>query len=133
MRLELQTGSPEPIYAQIVRQVRAAVALGRLKPDERLPSVRALARELLVNPNTVQKAYGALERDGLGLVRRGRGTFVAASPPQRASRGEAKARFESLVDSMLVEAVYARLGEDGLQARIRARAGRYRLAEGGGR
>ena len=124
MRLELQTGSPEPIYAQIVRQVRAAVALGRLKADERLPSVRALARELLVNPNPVQKAYGALERDGLVTKMKGRGTFVAAGPPAAASRKEAKARFDSLVDSMLVEAVHSGLGEDEVLARVRARAGR---------
>ncbi|MBW3552147.1 MAG: GntR family transcriptional regulator [Gemmatimonadetes bacterium] len=58
-------------------EIKRAVVLGTVKPDDPLPSVRHLASELRVNPNTVQQAYRELERDGLVYVRRGQGTFVA--------------------------------------------------------
>jgi GntR family transcriptional regulator len=66
-----------PIYLQIADAVRAAVAAGVYRPGEVLPSLRAMAIELHVNPNTVQRAYDALEREGLIYSQRGRGLFVA--------------------------------------------------------
>jgi GntR family transcriptional regulator len=66
-----------PIYLQIMEEVRRAIALGLVEADEPLPSVRQLATDLRINPNTVQQAYRELERDGLVYARRGRGTFVA--------------------------------------------------------
>jgi len=65
-----------PIYLQIMDEVRRAVVVGTLGPDSPLPSVRQLAADLRVNPNTVQQAYRELEREGLIYVRRGQGTFV---------------------------------------------------------
>jgi len=66
-----------PIYVQIMDEVRRGLAVGTLAPDEPLPSVRQLAADLRVNPNTVQQAWRELEREGLIYVRRGQGTFVA--------------------------------------------------------
>ncbi len=66
-----------PIYVQIMDEVRRGLAVGTLAPDEPLPSVRQLAAELRINPNTVQQAWRELEREGLIYVRRGQGTFVA--------------------------------------------------------
>jgi GntR family transcriptional regulator len=66
-----------PIYLQIADAVRAAVAAGVYRPGEVLPSLRAMAVEIHVNPNTVQRAYDALEREGLVYSQRGRGLFVA--------------------------------------------------------
>jgi GntR family transcriptional regulator len=66
-----------PLYLQIVDEVRRAIVLDVLKVDEPLPSVRELAAELRINPNTVQQAYRQLEREGAVYVRRGQGTFVA--------------------------------------------------------
>lgn len=66
-----------PIYVQIMDEVRRGRVLGVLAPGDPLPSVRQLAAELGVNPNTVQQAYRELEREGLVHVRRGQGTFVA--------------------------------------------------------
>lgn len=66
-----------PLYLQIVDEVRRAIVLGILKTDESLPSVRELAAELRINPNTVQQAYRELEHEGAVYVRRGHGTFVA--------------------------------------------------------
>jgi GntR family transcriptional regulator len=79
MLISVDPGDPRPIYVQIVDEVRRAMVVGTLAPDAPLPSVRQLAVELRVNPNTVSQAYRELEREGLAYVRRGQGTFVAAS------------------------------------------------------
>ncbi|MFC1629263.1 GntR family transcriptional regulator [Gemmatimonadota bacterium] len=68
-----------PIYKQIMDEVRRAVVVGTAGPDSPLPSVRQLAADLRVNPNTVQQAYRDLEREGLIYVRRGQGTFISAT------------------------------------------------------
>ncbi len=70
----------EPIYLQIVERFRRAIARGQLRPGERVPAVRDIAGQLLVNPNTAQRAYQELEREGLFVTRRGLGTFVSDSP-----------------------------------------------------
>jgi len=77
---------PRPIYRQIVDEVRRGIVLGTLSPEDSLPSLRQLAAELRVNPNTVQQAYRELEREGLVYVRRGQGTFVAATEDGRPTR-----------------------------------------------
>ena len=81
MLLRIQPESDEPIFAQIVRQVRAAVAGGGLEPGARLPSHRDLAAQLVINHLTVKRAFDELEREGLIATRRGLGTFIADSPP----------------------------------------------------
>lgn len=68
-----------PLYLQIMDEIRRALAAGALGPEEPVPSVRELASQLLVNPRTVLQAYRELEREGVLYVRRGQGTFVAAS------------------------------------------------------
>src|SRR5918993_1110924 len=78
MHIALNTADPRPIYVQIMDEVRRALVLGTLRPEDPLPSVRQLAAELRVNPNTVAQAYRELERQGIAYVRRGQGTFVAA-------------------------------------------------------
>lgn len=67
-----------PIYEQLCKSITRMSALGGLEPNEQLPSVRALAQELGVNPNTVQKAYQILERDGIIYSVPGKGSFVSA-------------------------------------------------------
>lgn len=79
MLINLDLSDERPIYQQIVDEVRRALVLGTLAPEDPLPSVRALAAELRVNPNTVQQAYRELERAGIIYSRRGQGTFAA--PP----------------------------------------------------
>lgn len=69
--------SREPIYEQLYNNVVRLVAIGALKPDEQLPTVRALAKELGVNPNTVAKAYQMLERDGITYSFVGKGSFIS--------------------------------------------------------
>jgi GntR family transcriptional regulator len=75
--MQIDPGSHVPIYLQIADGIRAAVAAGVYRPGEMLPSLRAMAIQVQVNPNTVQRAYDELEREGLIYSQRGRGLFVA--------------------------------------------------------
>ena len=78
MHLKLESASPIPMYLQIVEQIRHRIAAGVVQADDELPSVRALASEHLINPNTVARAYLELEREGLLCKRRGAGTYISA-------------------------------------------------------
>jgi GntR family transcriptional regulator len=78
LHLTISQGDGTPIYAQLVNQIKALIATGRLKPDGELPSVRHLAQQLVLNPNTIVRAYRELEAEGLVYKKRGAGTFVSA-------------------------------------------------------
>jgi len=80
MQFTLDPKSGVPIYRQIQDQIRYGIGSGKLRPGEQLPTVRALAVELSVNPNTVIKAYTELERTGVLTTEQGSGTFVAPQP-----------------------------------------------------
>jgi GntR family transcriptional regulator len=85
----IATGSSEPIYRQLVEQVRRLAAAGQLKPGDGMPSVREIAQALALNPMTVSKAYGLLEMEGVLARRRGLGMVVAEFAPARpADRAE---------------------------------------------
>lgn len=71
--------SRKPIYEQIIENMKQLVVSGALKRDEQIPSVRQLAQELAINPNTIQKAYAELERQGVIYSLKGRGSFVGSS------------------------------------------------------
>ena len=89
LQFSIVPGSPEPIYRQLVDQVRRLVAGGQLAPGDTLPSVRDVAQTLAVNPMTVSKAYGLLESEGVLVRRRGVGMAVAersSRPPDAAGR-----------------------------------------------
>lgn len=76
--VQINTGSPEPIYRQLIEQVRRRVAAGQLKAGDEIPSVRELAQALAVHPMTISKAYSQLEADGVLERRRGLSMVVAA-------------------------------------------------------
>lgn len=73
----LDLSDKRPLYIQITEQYKSLISLGILKPDEKLPSVRQLAIDMSINPNTIQKAYSELERDGYIYSLSGRGNYVA--------------------------------------------------------
>jgi GntR family transcriptional regulator len=77
MQIRIDNSSDRPVYQQIIDQVKRDIALGRLGKDERLPTVRQLAGQIAINPNTIAKAYQQLEREGIIMTRPGAGTFVA--------------------------------------------------------
>jgi len=96
MFLRIEKGSAVPISRQIAEQIATLCASGSLRPGERLPSVRELARELAVNQNTILRVYERLVGEGLLEMRHGQGTFVAA----RAKRGQLAVHRERLVDEL---------------------------------
>ncbi len=89
---------PAPIWRQIEEGVRRLIALGALQPGASVPSVRDLAKDLRVNPNTVARAYQRLTEGGVLSVKRGEGTFVADQPsqPKKAERSELDAAVDEL-------------------------------------
>lgn len=104
LSISITAGSTVSIYRQIVDQVCAAVLAGRLEENEPLPSVRSLAEELVVNPNTVARAYGELVRDGIVESRAGKGMFVAPRRPVYA-RPERLRRIEPALNAFVSEAL----------------------------
>ncbi|HJT32895.1 MAG TPA: GntR family transcriptional regulator [Pirellulales bacterium] len=103
MQLHLSTSDGVPIYLQIVNQVKYLVAAGRLKRDEELPPIRTLAEQLLINPNTVARAYRELELAGVVTKRRTTGTYVSAAGSPLAKRQRIKILTQR-VDALLAEA-----------------------------
>jgi GntR family transcriptional regulator len=97
---------PTPLYAQLDRGIRAAIAAGRLKAGDRLPTVRQLAVDLAINANTVAKVYAELERAGVLATRRGIGTFVRDNPSPNTSpaRRDRERELRPLVDRLLADA-----------------------------
>ena len=102
--LRVTPGGNRPIYRQIIDQVRQAVATRDLAVGDGLPSVRQLAAELVLNHNTVAKAYAELVREGVLESRHGRGVFVAKRR-RVFSAGERKRRLEQALDVFLCEAL----------------------------
>jgi GntR family transcriptional regulator len=96
-----------PIYQQLAEQICSAIARGRLRPDQRLPSVRELSQTLIVNPNTVARAYTELEREGTVYTRPGLGVFVSATRPALPKKVR-RERLAKSIDHFLIDAV--RLG-----------------------
>ncbi len=107
-----------PIYEQIVEHIRGSVAAGVHRPGEALPSIRALAVELLVNPNTVQRAYQELERQGLVKTRKGRGVFVTEDGDASAQSRSAAAVQARFTDGIQVGKT-ARLPDDRIESIFR--------------
>ena len=103
--LQIDFRSGLPIYTQIVNQVQAQVASGVLKPDDQLPTVRALAEELRVNFNTVARAYRILDEARIISTQQGRGTYITEIPPQNISEKLRRETLEGLTQRYLHEAV----------------------------
>ena len=109
--LRVDPASPEPLFAQLVAAVKRAAATGKLRAGDKLPSVRELAAELTINPNTIAKAYHALEAEGVTVSRHGSGTFVA-DRRITVRRPEQKRRLREGLDALLADAVHLGLAED---------------------
>ena len=77
MQFRIDNASERPVYQQIMGQIKLDIALGRLMKEEKLPTVRQLAKQLAINPNTIAKAYRQLEQEGIIVTKPGAGAFVA--------------------------------------------------------
>ncbi|MGE4070818.1 MAG: GntR family transcriptional regulator [Lysobacterales bacterium] len=104
LMIQIATGDPRPIGKQIVDAIRMKIATAELAPGDQLPSVRGLAQQLMVNPNTVAKAYSELSSEGWLDARQGLGLFVAA-PRQRLSQGERERRLDEAVQRFVHEVI----------------------------
>jgi len=131
MLVTLDNRDLRPLYLQIMDEIRRAIVVGKLKPEDPLPSVRDLASELAINPRTVSQAYQELEREEVVYVKRGQGTFVAPSTKKNSrerdtlARGVAKrtlieARRSGLDVEELIEMLREVAAEEERQSRRRA-------------
>ena len=117
LNIRITPGSTAPIYQQITTQVRHAVATGAIIEGELLPSVRALAEQLLINPNTVAKAYADLSKDGLVESLPGKGLAVA---PRRAGMGLTRNERMRRLDPVLTQLIHDAIALDLTSGDVRA-------------
>lgn len=125
-RLDLETGVP--LYQQVVEQVRRMIASGTILSGDRLPTVRELAAELVVNPNTVAHAYQMLEQAGVVETRRGQGTFACA-PSVRMTRQQSREQVAALLDRALAEASLLNVSAEDVLAVWRERLEEWRASQ----
>ena len=120
MQIHISTHDGVPVYLQIVNQVKYLVAAGRLASGEELPAIRALAGQLVVNPNTVARAYLELEREGLVVKRHGSGTYVSEEGSPLARR-ERRRILSQRADALLAEARHLDVELDDIIALLKER------------
>ena len=120
MHLHISSGNGIPIYLQIVNQVKYLVASGRLASGAELPAIRTLAERLLINPNTVARAYRELEYAGIVTKRRTAGTYVSDGGSPLARRERLKILSER-IDALLAEAHQMKVDAEEIIALIRQR------------
>jgi GntR family transcriptional regulator len=129
LSITINTGSSVPIYKQITEQVRMAVATGKLTVAEQLPSVRALAERLVLNPNTVARAYADLAREGAIETRPGRGVFII---PKRkvVHSAEGRRRLDPLINTLISEAMALDIAPEELQEAFEKKLGQWKNEKG---
>ncbi len=115
--LTIKTGSPTPIYRQIVDQICLAAATGEMQPGDAIPSVRTLAERLVINPNTVAKAYNELRRDGVIVSQPGRGMFIT-DKRDVLTKSERVRRIQPLLDALAEQSIMLDLDNSELHKRL---------------
>ena len=120
MQIRITSSDGVPIYIQIVNQVKHLVAAGRLQPGEEIPPIRVLAQQLVVNPNTVARAYLELERSGVVTKRHGSGTYVSETRSSLSRREKFKVLTQR-ADALLVEAGHLDIELDEVMALLHER------------
>ena len=130
MDLHIDVGSRLPIYQQLGNQIREAIARGDLQPEAGLPSVRQLSKDLVVNPNTVARAYTELEREGLVVSRPGRGIYVA-QPRVELTRAARDRKLTEQIDRLLTEAVHLGYSAEEVMTQMSRRVRQFQWNAGG--
>lgn len=105
MEIHIDPDSTVPIYLQIIYAIKLQVATGQLKPGEQLPTIRKLATDLRINPNTVARSYDSLDTEGVIITQRGRGTYIREHPDDahlaRVRQEQLKAMMNNVVSKAL--------------------------------
>lgn len=130
LSININPGSSVPIYKQITEQVRLAVATGKLTVTDQLPSVRALAESLVLNPNTVARAYAELAREGLIETQPGRGVFIIQKR-RVLVREEGRRRLEPLLNTLISEGLAMGFPPDELQDAFEKKLSEWKNQKGG--
>ena len=125
MYVQIDPASSVPIFTQITNQIKYSIAMGAYRADDKLPSVRELAVQLRVNPNTVVKAYRELEREAVVYTQRGLGVFVSKDAPG-ISRKERKRIIDERLGAAVDEALHSDLSPEEVRRIVEAK-----LNEGG--
>src|SRR5258708_23225552 len=129
MIIHVNSASGTPIYVQLMEQVKHAIETGALRPGEQLPTLRRLAEELVINPNTVVRAYRELEHEGVVEIRHGSGAFVSQSA---AGQTKISSKAQSIMQSAIERLVAAGLTEDAIRRLLENELAQLR-GEGTGR
>ena len=124
MHIKIDNLSDRPVYQQVVDQVKRDVALGRICPGDKIPPVRQLAVEIVINPNTIAKAYRQLEQEGVITTRAGSGTFVAEIQ-NTLNDNTRKTLVCKQLELAVVDAVHTRVSEKDLSKWFGEMVGRY--------
>ncbi len=126
MQIRVIPGSSAAIYRQIADQIRRGIASGELAVGDGVPSVRALAKELVVNPNTVAKAYAELIRDGVLETQPGRGAFVAQRRDVY-SKAERLRRLDEALDTAISASIALNFTGEEILARMQSKLGKIKV------
>lgn len=127
MQFRIDNASDRPVYLQIIDRVKRDVALGRLVRDDKLPTVRQLAKQLAINPNTIAKAYRQLEQEGIIVTKPGAGAFVANLDSNLSKSVKRKLLSEEL-DRIAVEAFHMQIDRETLFDWFSSSIERFNLA-----
>ena len=114
MIVNIDPKSSEAVFQQLMREIKSAIAGGACKPDEALPSVRQMASQVLINPNTVAKAYRELERENVLYTRQGSGVFVSQDAPE-ICREESRETLRQRLRQVVSESRRAGIKDDALR------------------
>ena len=128
MQFQIDHSSERPVYQQIVDQVKRDIALGKLKKEDKLPTVRELATRLVINPNTIAKAFRQLEQEGVIVTRSGAGAYVAKLD-NSLSKAVRKRILCDQIDLLIVDAVHMQIEKQTLTDWFTAALEKFKFPE----
>ena len=128
MQFRIDNASGRAVYRQIIDQVKRDIALGRLTKDEKLPTVRQLAVQLAINPNTIAKAYRQLEQEGIITTKPGAGAFVASLDSNLSKTVRKKLICED-IERLIVDAIHMQIEKQLLIRWVKERIEKFKFAD----
>jgi GntR family transcriptional regulator len=131
MQFRIDNASDRPVYLQIIDQFKRDIAVGRLLKDERLPTVRQLAQQLAINPNTIAKAYRQLEQEGIIVTKAGAGTFVSGLD-SNLSRAVRKRIIADQIERLVIDAFHMQIERPTLLEWFNGTVDKFNLPTGKG-